>query len=509
MREPAVDWPLFAASATLILGVCGAMALVPEQSSVLVAAVYDWIAGQLGLLYQWMTIGAFVVLAVIAFGKYGRRRLGGEDAKTDYSNFSWMAMLFCAGIGAGLMYWSVIEWAYYLDTPPLGLEVDSPEAREWAATYGIFHWGLSAWCIYCLPTVAIAYPYYQRKIPYLRLSTSLVGIFGDDVVNRPLGRVVDFVFVIALVGGTGTSLGLATPMIAACVSVLLGTPESFALELVVMFVVVSLFALSVYLGLERGIKRLSNTNAAVAGLFLLFVLLAGPTYFTLKLGTNSLGLMVQEFIRLNTWTDPVLETGFVEDWSVFYWAWWLAYGPYMGVFVTRISRGRTLRQLIFGMVGFGTVGCAIFFIGFGNTAMWMDMESLVPVREFVAAGSADTAIALVVEALPLHPLPLIAFVVVTCIFIATTYDSGSYAISAAATRHLVAGVNPHRWHRVFWAFSLAVLPVTLMLVDDGLDAVKSAVLVVSLPLLAIGVAMVVSLFKTLGEPDVAPPEPRA
>ncbi len=501
MTRPTIDWPLFGASAILILGVCGAMALVPEQSSVLVAGVYDWISGHLGLLYQWMTLGATVVLLIVAFGKYGQRRLGGEDAKADYSNFSWMAMLFCAGIGAGLMYWSVIEWAYYLDTPPLGLEGGSPEAQEWAATYGIFHWGLSAWCIYCLPTVAIAYPYYQRKIPYLRLSTSLVGLCGDDVVNRPLGRVVDFVFVIALVGGTGTSLGLATPMIAACVSALFGTPESFALEVGVLFVVVGLFAFSVYLGLDRGIKRLSNINAAVAGLFVLFVLMAGPTYFVLKLGTNSLGLMVQEFVRLNTWTDPILETGFVEDWSVFYWAWWLAYGPYIGVFVTRISRGRTLRQLILGMVGFGTLGCAIFFICIGNTAMWMDLQGIVPVRELVAAGSADTAIARIVEALPLHPLPLIAFIVVTFIFIATTYDSGSYAISAAATRRLVVGVNPHRWHRVFWAFSLAILPVTLMLVDDGLDAVKSAVLVVSLPLLAIGVAMVVSLFKTLRGPD--------
>ena len=171
----------------------------------------------------------------------------------------------------------------------------------------------------------------------------------------------------------------------------------------------------------------------------------------------------------------------------------------MGVFVTRISRGRTLKQLILGMIGFGTLGCAIFYICVGNTAMWMDMQGLVPVREFVAAGSPDTAIARVIEALPLHPLPLIAFIVVTCIFVATTYDSGSYAISAAATRHLVAGVNPHRWHRVFWAFSLAVLPVTLLVVDGGLEAVKSAVLVVSVPLLAIGVAMVVSLFKTLRE----------
>ena len=181
-------------------------------------------------------------------------------------------------------------------------------------------------------------------------------------------------------------------MIAACVSALLGTPEAFALEVMVLFVVVGLFAVSVYLGLDRGIKRLSNINAAVAGLFVLFVLLAGPTYFVLKLGTNSLGLMVQEFVRLNTWTDPILETGFVEDWSVFYWAWWLAYGPYIGVFVTRISRGRTLKALILGMVGFGTLGCAIFFICIGNTAMWMDLQGIVPVREFVAAGSADTAI---------------------------------------------------------------------------------------------------------------------
>ncbi len=501
MTRPAIDWPLFGASAILIGGVCGAMALVPEQSSTLVAAVYDWIAGHMGLFYQWMTLGAFVVLVVIAFGKYGRRRLGGENARREYSNFSWMSMLFCAGIGAGLMYWSVIEWAYYLDTPPFGLDGESPEAREWAATYGIFHWGLSAWCVYCLPTVAIAYPYYQRKIPYLRLSTSLVGVCGDDVVNKPLGRVVDFVFVIALVGGTGTSLGLATPMISACISALFGIPGSLALNVVVVFVAVSLFALSVYLGLERGIKRLSNINAAGAGIFVLFVLLAGPTYFALKLGTNSLGLLIQDFVRLNTWTDPILETGFVEDWSVFYWAWWLAYGPYMGVFVTRISRGRTLRQLILGMVGFGTLGCAIFYICVGNTAMWMDMEGLVPVREFVAAGSADTAIALVIEALPLQPLPLIAFIVITFIFVATTYDSGSYAISAAATRHLAAGVNPHRWHRVFWAFSLAVLPVTLLFVGGGLRAVQSAVLVVSLPLLAIGVAMVVSLFKTLREQD--------
>ena len=490
---PQIDWVLFAVSAGLITAACIPIVIAPEQASFAVSAIYDFIADNFGIFYQWVTLAAAVVLLVLALGKYGHRRLGGPQARPAYSDVSWMGMLFCAGIGAGILYWSPIEWAFYLNEPPFGLSPESTEAREWAATYGIFHWGFSAWCLYCLPTVAIAYPYYQRNIPQLRLSTSLVGLAGDDVTHRPLGRAVDFIFIIALIGGAGTSLGLVTPMIAACVSALFGIADSGALSVAVAFVSVSMFAVSVYLGLDKGIKRLSDTNVAIAALFAGFVLIVGPTLFSLQLGTNSLGLMAQEFIRLNTWTDPILKSGFIEDWSIFYWAWWLAYGPYIGIFVTRISRGRTLKQLIFGMVGFGTLGCALFYITLGNTAMWMDMQGVVPVRELVAAGQAETAIAAVVQALPLQPLPLIAFVVMAFIFVATTYDSASYSIAAAATRHLPAGANPVRWHRVFWAFALMILPLALMMVG-GLRAVQSAVLVVSLPVMAILVAMTVALF---------------
>jgi BCCT family betaine/carnitine transporter len=494
--RPEVDRVLFAATLILLVVVGAPMILAPEASGVVITGLYGWIAGEFGLLYQWMTVGATLVLAVLAFGRHGSRRLGGPQARPDYANHSWMAMLFCAGIGAGLLYWSAIEWASYLDTPPFGLAPGTAEAREWAATYGIFHWGLSAWCIYCLPTVAIAYPYYQKQVPYLRLSTSLTGLFGVSVIERPLGRLVDFVFIIALIGGTGTSLGLATPMIAACLSALLGLAESFATDLAVVGISVSLFAFSVYMGLDKGIKRFSDVNVIIAGVFAVFVLVSGPTLFVLKLGTNSLGLMLQDFVRLNTWTDPILDTRFVEDWSIFYWAWWLAYGPFMGLFVTRISRGRTLKRLILGMVGFGTLGCAVFYVTVGNTAMWMDMEGLVPVRELVAAGQGDTAIAGVIGALPLQPLPLIVFCVMAFIFVATTYDSASYAIAASATRHLTAGENPERWHRVFWAFGLGALPIALLFVG-GLKAIQSAVLVVSLPVLVIGVAMTVSLFRSL------------
>jgi BCCT family betaine/carnitine transporter len=172
----------------------------------------------------------------------------------------------------------------------------------------------------------------------------------------------------------------------------------------------------------------------------------------------------------------------------------------MGLFVTRISRGRTLRQLIGGMIGYGTLGCAVFYVTVGNTAMWMDMEGLVAVQSMVSEGRADTAIASVIASLPLYPLPLIAFVVMAFVFVATTYDSASYAIAASATRHLPVGTHPARYHRVFWAFALAVLPMTLLLVG-GLRAVQSAVLVVSLPVLVITVVMTISLFKSLRAED--------
>ena len=313
---------------------------------------------------------------------------------------------------------------------------------------------------------------------------------------RPIGRIVDFVYIIALLGGTGTSLGLATPMIGACIGRLFGIPESIALDITVLGLAVALFAFSVYLGLNRGIKNLSTINVGLALLFAVFVLVTGPTAFAVKLGSNSIGLLFQEFIRLNTWTDPIHNSAFVEDWTIFYWAWWLAYGPYVGLFVTRISRGRTLRQLILGMIGYGTAGAAVYFICIGNTAMWMDLAGMVSVHELISAGSEDTAIATIIGSLPGNPLPLAVFVFVSFVFVATTYDSASYSIAAAATRHIDAGEDPSRWHRTFWAFALAVLPIALFIIDD-LSAIKSSTLVVSLPLLVIGIAMVVSLFKSL------------
>ena len=493
-----VDRVLFWATVAVILAWGIPLLAFPQTATEVIERVYDWIAQEIGVVYQWAVLAVTVVLAVIAFSGYGAYRLGGRDSKKDYSTFSWVSMLFCAGIGGGLVYWAPIEWAFYVDTPPFGLAPGSAEALEWAGAYGIFHWGVSAWALYAFGTVAIAYPYYQRKMPYLRLSTSLIGLFDRNFAERPLGRAVDFVFILAMVGGTATSLSLATPMVGACVSALIGIEEAFAIDIGVIAISVALFATSVYLGIDKGIKRFSEINAIAAIIFALYVLITGPTGFALKLGTNSLGLMIQEFVRMNTWTDPIRASNFIEDWTIFYWAWWLAYAPYVGLFVTRISRGRTLREVIGGMLLFGTLGCAFFYVCIGNTAQWMDTSGALAIRETLASQGPESAIASFIAAIQPFPLPLVAYIALSFIFIATTYDSASYAIAASATKRLTAGLNPQRWHRVFWAFAIAVLPIALIFVG-GLDAAKSATLVVSLPLLIIGVAMAASLFRLLRE----------
>ena len=491
-----VDWPVFCTGVACVVLAAVPMIAYPEAAGELIDGLYQWIAGTFGILYLWACVAATVFLLWLACGRHGRRVLGAD--KPEYSTASWMAMLFCAGIGAGLLYWSTAEWAFYMDQPPFGIAPRSPEAQEWAATYGIFHWGVSAWCLYCLPTVAIAWPYYRYRLPYLRLSCALVGVMGRDFPQRPWGRVVDLLFILALIGGTGTSLGLATPMLAAIAADLFHIDESLTLTLALCGLCVALFATSVYLGLGRGIRHLSNINIGLAGLFLLWVLATGPAIFALELGTSSLGLMAQEFLRMNTWTDALANTGFTENWTIFYWAWWIAYGPYMGLFVTKISRGRTLRAVIFGMIGFGTLGCAAFYIVWGNSVLWMDLHQGIGFLDLVREGETATAIAKAVAAVAGYPVPALAFLVLGLVFVATTYDSASYCIAAAATRGLSPRVDPARLHRVFWAFALAALPVALVIIDT-LEAARATTLVVSLPLLALMVLMAWSLTRSLND----------
>ena len=495
MEQRRIDWPSFGVCVAIIIVVCVTLAAFPETAGDTMRKLYEFIATELGIFYLIASVAAISFLVWLAASRFGNVQLGEPGSEPEFRTLSWVAMLFCAGVGAGLMYWCATEWVYYFESPPFGAEPRSPEAAEWASTYGLFHWGFTAWAFYCLPAIAIAYPFYVGKKNILRFSLSC-NWFLRDREHGTLARFIDFLFMIALIGGAATSLGFSSPMIAACLAWLFDVETSFDLEVIVVAICVGLFVLSVWLGLTRGIKRLSDINMYLALGLLLFILVVGPTVFLLKTSLNGLGVMTQNFVRMNFWTDPFTESGFVENWTIFYWAWWIAFAPYVGLFITRISRGRTIRQVIVGMLMFGSLGSWIFYMIIGNYSLFLQLAGQADIVAILNSVDGSAAIVAMLETLPLAPLAIGVFAVVSIIFAATTYDSASYSLASGATLHLAAGDDPARWHRVFWAFALAALPIMLMFIG-GLKAMQSVLLVVSLPVLIVGVLMSVSLVKSL------------
>ncbi|GMG86135.1 BCCT family transporter [Biformimicrobium ophioploci] len=495
MKKHSVDKPAFAFAAGIIFLVCIPLVLSPETGGAALKALHQWITRELGQLYILAANAVLVFLGWLAFGRYGKVKLGDASDVPDYSNFTWVGMLFCAGIGAGLMYWAAIEWAYYYEQPPMGAEPGSAAALRWASSYGIFHWGPSAWAFYCLPAVAIAYPYYVKKVPLLRFSTGMHAFLG----HKPGGiaaRGIDLMFMLALLGGAGSSLGFSTPMISAGISRLTGIEQGFGLDAAVVVLSIAIFVASVFFGLERGFRKLSGLSVRLAIGLLLFILIAGPTAFLIKSGINALGNVMQNFVAMSTWTEPFADSGFVEDWTMFYWAWWIAFAPFVGLFVTRISRGRTLRQVIVGMLVFGSLGCSLFYIVLGNLSLYHFLQGNVDVVAILGQGGGKDVIVAVLDQLPLAALVIALFSLVSILFSATTYDSAALALAGSATRELPIGENPARWHRISWALMLGVLPITLLFVG-GLTSLQTVLLVVALPILVICVLMAISLVRSL------------
>ncbi|OZG75382.1 choline transporter [Hahella sp. CCB-MM4] len=493
------DWPTFSATLVVLLGICVPLLVMQEQANDFINAAFGVMTSQFGILYLWGGIAAVGLLLWLAMSRFGQVKLGSPDDAPEFSAFSWAGMLFCAGIGSGILYWGTIEWAYYLQAPPMGITPNSDMAAEWAATYGMFHWGITAWAFYGVPAIPLAYLYHVRKQPELKLSAACEGVLGK-YVHGPLGKVIDILFMFGLLGGVGTSLGLGTPMVAAGFSEFFGIENSFGLSIFVMLLCTAIFAISAYSGLKKGIKVLSDINVWLAIALLVFIVIAGPTLFILKTTTNSIGLMFQNFIHMNFWTDPVTNSGFPEGWTIFYWAWWIAYGPFMGLFVAKISRGRTIRQVVTGMLVFGSIGCWAYFGALGNYAMHLELNDILSVTTLLNEQDAPTAIIAVINSLPLSSIVLPLFCILALIFLATQFDSAAYTMAAVATVELKEDEHPARWQRLFWAFALAALPLSLMFVG-GLKALQTAAITLALPQLFITAFMAISLVRWLRQDE--------
>ncbi|WP_077329506.1 BCCT family transporter [Virgibacillus siamensis] len=487
MKSKLIDWPTFIGALVLLFLVTIPLIIYPEAGKKAVNIANDFMTGNFGVLYLLTGLAAFAFLLFVAFSKNGQVKLGDEDDEKEFGTISWAAMLFAAGIGSSILYWGMIEWAYYYQGPPFGITPESKQAVEWASSYGIFHWGPIAWAIYTLPALPIAYFYYVRKKPVLKISEAVRPVLGK-LVDGPIGVIVDVLFIFGLMGGAGTTLALGTPMIAQGVHDITGIPVSLGMKTVIMLVCTAIFAVSAYSGIRRGIKILSDINLWLAIFILLFIFIFGPTLFISETTFTSIGLIADNFFKMSTWLEPFgnltgfKETGFPESWTIFYWAWWVVYAPFVGLFVARISRGRTIREMIFGTMIYGTIGCILFFGIMGNFGLYLQLTGSFDVIGFMNEYGAPAAIIAILHQLPISNVVVALFTILAIIFLATTFDSSSYILAAVVQKEVQS--EPLRWNRLFWAFSLCLLPLALMFVGD-LETLQTASIVAGFPVIFI------------------------
>ncbi|WBW97464.1 BCCT family transporter [Oceanirhabdus sp. W0125-5] len=498
MEKVRIDRFTFFSSITFVLIVCIPLILFPEKGSNVIDALFEYTTNNLGFLNIWTGLIAFLIAIWFSFSKYGNIVFGKENEKPEFSNFSWASMLFCAGIGAGVMYWGSIEWVYYYMSPPFAMEPESWKAVEFAATYGIFHWGPIGWALYSLPALPLAYCYYVRKEHVFKISETLRVIIGNRA-DGLLGKFVDVLFIFGAIGATATSLGLGTPMIAAGISKLTGIPVNLELKLIALIIVTLIFSISAYSGLKKGIQVLSNINVYLMFAILIFIFITGPTMFFIKMGTTSMGILVQNFFRMSTWMDPVMNSGFPESWTVFYWAWWIISAPLLGLFIARISKGRTVRGVIMGSIIYGTLGCALMFIVLGNLGLHLQITNKLNVVQILNESGAPTAIMSVLSTLKFNKIIICLFSVVAIVFTATTFDSVSYILASVTSKKILENQEPAKWNRLFWAFTLAFLPATLLIIEGPLSTIQTTSIITSIPVIFILIAMVISFVKMVDQ----------
>ncbi|MGR5253031.1 BCCT family transporter [Vibrio astriarenae] len=493
-----IDKPTFFGALFLLLSVVFPLVLFPTQGADWIAIAKSFMTDKLGVAYLALGIAAVCFMIYTVFSDLGQIKLGDVDEQPEFNNASWAAMLFCGGIGASILYWGCIEWAYYYQSPPFQLEAGSEEAIRWAATYGLFHWGPIAWSIYLIPALPIAYFYYVRKQPVLKISSALMPVLGEERSQGGLGKFIDVLFIFGMLGGAATTLGLAAPLINGGLHHLFGIPNNTMTQVAVLLLCTAIFGYSAYAGLEKGIKLLSNINFWGAMSLLVFILVVGPTVFILETGLDSIGRMMSNFFVMATWAEPFggygefADTHFPQDWTIFYWAWWLVFAPCMGLFVARISRGRTIKQMVVGSIFYGSLGCFLFFIVLGNYGLSLQLTGELDVISILNESGAPAAIFATLDSLPLAPVVISVFTLLCIIFTATSFDSISYILASVVQNDVTE--EPMRWNRLFWAFTLSFLPTVLMFMG-GLSTLQTAAIVGGLPLLVISVMLMVSFVR--------------
>ena len=493
---PRVSKPVFITSALLIVGFIIFGALFTETAGALFSFLQNFITDKFGWMFVILMNVALVFCIYLAASRYGDIRLGQQTEKPQYSLFSWIGMLFSAGIGIGLVYWGTAEPLYHFMAPPLG-EAETIEAAKQAMSISFLHWGLHAWAIYTIVALALAYFHFRRGLP-LSIRSTLYPLLGEKIYGR-WGHTVDILAVFGTMFGVVTSLGLGVMQINSGLENLFGIPNSLTVQFIIIAFVTALACGSLMLGLDKGIKRLSDINMGFTGVLLAFMVILGPTLFIFDSFIENIGNYVVAMIPLSTWGEAYSNTDWQSGWTIFYWAWWVSWAPFVGVFIARISRGRTIREFVLGVLLIPMLILFFWFTTFGGVAIHMELlAALDPAMAspgLVEAVQADTGSAIfkLVEYYPFaKPITLLIVIMIVLWFV-TSSDSASFVIDM-----LTAGgdTNPPKIQRLFWAIMEGLI-AAILLAAGGLGALQAAAIVAGLPFALVIFVMMYALLRGL------------
>ncbi|MBS3777007.1 MAG: BCCT family transporter [Bacteroidales bacterium] len=466
-----------------------------EQAVSFFQGVLDGIGNNFGWLYILAANFFVIVMILFAASKYGNIKIGGPDAMPEFSTFSWYAMLISAGMGIGLMFWSVAEPIFHYSTPSPMFDVaaNSPSAAQGALGVTYFHWGLHPWGIYALVGLSLAFFAYNRGLP-LTIRSIFYPLLGEKIYGF-WGNLIDILSVLATLFGLATSLGLGVKQVASGLNYLFGFPDETIYAVLLIGIITFFATLSVVAGLDNGVRRLSSGNLYMAGIFMLFLIVVGPTVYILKAFTQNLGFYLQNLPQLSFWVETyegAKGSDWQNLWTIFYWGWWISWSPFVGMFIARVSKGRTVREFIVGVMILPTLLSFLWMSTLGGSALHLESMGIADIATTVEE-NVSTALFVMLENFPLTQVTSFIGVILVTIFFVTSSDSGSLVVD-----HLTSGgkLDSPVPQRIFWAVMEGLVAAALLL-GGGLTALQSASIATGLPFTFILIIMVYSLYRGL------------
>ena len=492
---------VFVISNIFIIFLFGLILQFKQEATNILNIISELFIADFGKIYL---IGvSFIVFSFIILGasKFGRVRLGGDDAKPEYSRLSWLSMLFSAGMGIGLIYWGVAEPLTHFVNPPR-YEALSINAAKDAIQISYFHWGIHAWAIYGLLALLMAYYTYNHKMP-LSLRSLLFPIVGKNV-NGSLCAGIDIFVIIVTVIGISTSLAMGATQIESGVAYLLPDFSAHinAVHIVIFIAIAS--SISVLSGISKGISYLSNINIALSFILIVACLIFSreDDFFVSFFGSIFDYVIVQIPTSFYDVTLSSYADNWKGNWTIFYWAWWLIYAPTMGIFLAKISKGRTIRQTIFAILGAGSLGCWVLYLAFGNYGMFLELNGIYAATTDILNGTdGGLVLAKIFSFMPFQWVLVPLMVLLILIFSLTSLVSGAYSLAAVTTLNLPENKEPALWNRIFWSILRPSLTIGFIYLNS-LVALKNSAIIASVPCLILIVIMVISMFKMLKEDKV-------